>query len=174
MPAPRPARAAPRSCFRWCGSQASAAGLTSMNGAPGSSRSAPRRPPDTPWWRRARREPLILEEPLPEDDTARADGQPYVLSEPQQPPPAGEGPGPHPSGRLLIVAGDGTPDPRGLACFAARAGIPLLADPLSGARGGEAAIAHYDLLLRDPAFAAAHRPQFVFRLGDLPTSKPPR
>ena len=34
--------------------------------------------------------------------------------------------------------------------FAARAGYPLLADPLSGARRGPAAIAHYDLLLRDP------------------------
>jgi 2-succinyl-5-enolpyruvyl-6-hydroxy-3-cyclohexene-1-carboxylate synthase len=120
------------------------------------------------------REPLVLEEPLPEDDTARADGQPYVLSEPPQPPPAAEGPGPHPWGRLLIVAGDGTPDPLGLASFAARAGIPLLADPLSGARRGEAAIAHYDLLLRAEEFTGASRPQYVFRIGDLPTSKPLR
>ena len=52
--------------------------------------------------------------------------------------------------------------------------IPLLADPLSGARHGPAAIAHYDLLLRDPEFAAAHRPEFVIRVGDLPTSKPLR
>jgi 2-succinyl-5-enolpyruvyl-6-hydroxy-3-cyclohexene-1-carboxylate synthase len=61
-----------------------------------------------------------------------------------------------------------------LAGFAERASIPLLADPLSGARHGAAAIAHYDLLLRDPDFAAAHRPQFVIRAGDLPTSKPLR
>src|SRR5262249_45291878 len=60
------------------------------------------------------------------------------------------------------------------AAFAARARIPLLADPLSGARQGPAAIAHYDHLLRDPAFAAAQRPQFVLRTGDLPTSKPLR
>jgi 2-succinyl-5-enolpyruvyl-6-hydroxy-3-cyclohexene-1-carboxylate synthase len=120
------------------------------------------------------REPLVLDEPLPDDDTGRAGGHPYVISEPRDAPPAAEGPGPHRAGRLLIVAGAGTPDPSVLAAFATRAGIPLLADPLSGARRGEAAVAHYDLLLRDPGFAAAHRPQFVFRVGDLPTSKPLR
>ena len=120
------------------------------------------------------REPLVLDEPLPEDDTGRAGGQPYVLREPPAAPAPVQGPGPHPSGRLLIVAGATTPDPGGLAAFAARAGIPVLADPLSGARRGAAAVAHYDLLLRDPAFLAAHRPQFVFRTGDLPTSKPLR
>jgi 2-succinyl-5-enolpyruvyl-6-hydroxy-3-cyclohexene-1-carboxylate synthase len=94
--------------------------------------------------------------------------------EPPHLPTAAEGPGPHPAGRLAIVAGAGTPDPHGLAAFAERAGIPLLADPLSGARTGAASVAHYDLLLRDPQFAADHRPQFVFRIGDLPTSKPLR
>jgi 2-succinyl-5-enolpyruvyl-6-hydroxy-3-cyclohexene-1-carboxylate synthase len=51
---------------------------------------------------------------------------------------------------------------------------PLLADPLSGARVGAAAIAHYDALLRDPTFSARHRPEVVLRIGDLPTSKPLR
>jgi 2-succinyl-5-enolpyruvyl-6-hydroxy-3-cyclohexene-1-carboxylate synthase len=111
---------------------------------------------------------------LPEDGTARPDGRPYVIVEPPHLPAAAEGPGPHPAGRLAIVAGAGTPDPHGLAAFAERAGIPLLADPLSGARTGAAAVAHYDLLLRDRQFAADHRPEFVFRLGDLPTSKPLR
>ncbi len=120
------------------------------------------------------REPLVLGEPLPEDDTARAKGQPYVIVEPpERPRPAG-GAGPHPSGRLLIVAGSRTDDPEGLAAFAARAGIPVLADPLSGARRGPAAVAHYDLLLREAGFAPAHRPDFIFRLGALPTSKPLR
>jgi 2-succinyl-5-enolpyruvyl-6-hydroxy-3-cyclohexene-1-carboxylate synthase len=119
-------------------------------------------------------EPLVLDEPLPEDGTARPDGRPYVIVEPPHLPTAAEGPGPHPAGRLAIVAGAGTPDPHGLAAFAERAGIPLLADPLSGARTGAASVAHYDLLLRDPQFAADHRPQFVFRIGDLPTSKPLR
>jgi 2-succinyl-5-enolpyruvyl-6-hydroxy-3-cyclohexene-1-carboxylate synthase len=123
------------------------------------------------------REPLIPDGSLPDDRTARPDRHPYVIVEPSDLPRAGAGgggPGPHPSGRLLIVAGAGTPEPAGLARFAARTGIPVLADPLSGARAGPAAVAHYDLLLREPAFADAHRPQFVFRLGDLPTSKPLR
>jgi len=120
------------------------------------------------------REPLVLDGPLPEDDTGRPDGHPYVLRElPALPEPA-SGPGPHPSGRLVIVAGSDTPEPAELAEFAARSGIPLLADPLSGARRGEAAIAHYDLLLRNQEFIAAHGPDFIFRLGDLPTSKPLR
>jgi 2-succinyl-5-enolpyruvyl-6-hydroxy-3-cyclohexene-1-carboxylate synthase len=121
------------------------------------------------------REPLVLEQPLPDEPTGRADGQPYVIVEPPSSGhAAAEGPGPHPSGRLLVVAGAGTPDPAGVAAYAGRTGIPLLADPLSGARRGGAAIAHYDLLLRDPSFNAGHRPEFVFRLGDLPTSKPLR
>jgi 2-succinyl-5-enolpyruvyl-6-hydroxy-3-cyclohexene-1-carboxylate synthase len=120
------------------------------------------------------REPLVPDGPLPGDGTARAGGYPYVIVEPQHLPRAADGPGPHPSGRLLIVAGAGTPEPAGLAAFGARAGIPVLADPLSGARTGPAAIAHYDLLLREPAFADAHRPQFVFRLGEIPVSKPLR
>jgi 2-succinyl-5-enolpyruvyl-6-hydroxy-3-cyclohexene-1-carboxylate synthase len=121
------------------------------------------------------REPLVLgDEELPEDGTGRSGGYPYVLGEPPSVPPAASGPGPHPSGRLVLVAGGRTPDPEGLAAFAARSGIPLLADPLSGARRGSAAIAHYDLLLASESFAKAHRPDYVLRLGDLPTSKPLR
>ena len=117
------------------------------------------------------REPLVLEGDLPGDATARSGGHPYVVREPPHEPPVSRGPGPTPSGRLLVVAGEGTPDPEGLAAFAARSGIPLLADPLSGARRGPAAVAHYDVLLADERFAAEHRPDYVFRLGELPTSK---
>lgn len=120
------------------------------------------------------REPLVLSDALPDDATGRPGGRPHVLTEPPSSPPAATGPGPRPSGRLLIVAGAGTPEPAELASFAARAGIPVLADPPSGARRGGAAIAHYDLLLRDERFTAAQRPDFVFRVGDLPTSKPLR
>jgi len=120
------------------------------------------------------REPLVLDEPLPEDGTGREDGQPWVRFD--RPTPALRHGGPHPFDRAVIVAGGGTDlkDAAAIASFARRAGIPVLADPLSGARRGEAAIAHYDLLLRVPAFGAEHRPRFVFRIGDLPTSKPLR
>ena len=118
------------------------------------------------------REPLVLDgAELPDDDTGRAGGHPYVVREPPSEPTAGSGPGPHPSGRLLVVAGAGTPDPEGLVRFAARSGIPLLADPLSGARRGSAAVAHYDLLLAGERFTERHRPDYVFRVGELPTSK---
>jgi 2-succinyl-5-enolpyruvyl-6-hydroxy-3-cyclohexene-1-carboxylate synthase len=120
------------------------------------------------------REPLVLDGPLPDDRTGRGNGLPYVLREPPAVAQPSSGPGPHPAGRLLVVAGAGTPDPRGLAAYAASEAIPLLADPLSGARQGEAAIARYDLLLRDQRFGDEHRPDFIFRVGDLPTSKPLR
>ena len=117
------------------------------------------------------REPLVLDEPLPPDETARPDGRPYVIWQVPEPRPDTREGG-HPSGRIVLVAGAGAPP--GVAELAALNQIPLLADPLSGARRGPAAVAHYDLLLRDDAFTAAHRPQFVIRLGDLPTSKPLR
>jgi 2-succinyl-5-enolpyruvyl-6-hydroxy-3-cyclohexene-1-carboxylate synthase len=120
------------------------------------------------------REPLILDRPLPEDTTGRDGQRPYVAYDtPTESVPAG---GRHPFGRIVIVAGAerDAAAARELAGFAERAAIPLLADPLSGARHGGAAIAHYDLLLRDPGFSDAHRPEFVIRTGDLPTSKPLR
>jgi 2-succinyl-5-enolpyruvyl-6-hydroxy-3-cyclohexene-1-carboxylate synthase len=121
------------------------------------------------------REPLAFDEPLPDDDTGRAGGRPYVAYDrPRTGTPLG---GQHPFGRVVIVAGREEHDPSAaplLAQIAARMQIPLLADPLSGARAGQAAIAHYDLLLRAPDFCAAHQPQFVLRVGDLPTSKPLR
>jgi len=121
------------------------------------------------------REPLVHAEPLPDDETGRDGGRPFV--EFNRPVPATAPVAQHPLGRTVIVAGRDERSPQAttrLAAFAARVGIPLLADPLSGARSGPAAIAHYDLLLRDPAFAAAHRPEVVLRVGDLPTSKPLR
>jgi 2-succinyl-5-enolpyruvyl-6-hydroxy-3-cyclohexene-1-carboxylate synthase len=117
----------------------------------------------------ALREPLVLEEPLPAVDdeplprARRAARAPAIDFDPGE--------------RAVIVAGrherdDGLAE--ALATAAAALGTPLLADPLSGARRGTAAVAHYDELLRDPDFAAAHRPQTVVRIGDLPTSKPLR
>jgi 2-succinyl-5-enolpyruvyl-6-hydroxy-3-cyclohexene-1-carboxylate synthase len=124
----------------------------------------------------ALREPLVLSEPLQEDSSGRGGGQPFVSFD--APEPGAPIHGAHPFGRIVIVAGRASPaDPQAaarLAEFAEQARVPLLADALSGARRGPAAIAYYDALLRDPAFAQRHRPQFVIRVGDLPTSKPLR
>src|SRR4051794_18581809 len=79
--------------------------------------------------------------------------------------------------KIVVVAGRSERDPRlaeTIVAFAERAGVPLLAEPLSGARRGPAAIAHYDALLRDPEWADRHTPDLVLRFGDLPTSKPLR
>ena len=125
------------------------------------------------------REPLVLDGPLPDEDPCpgRADGRPWV-AHPVVPAPAEL---PHvpvaPAPRAVVVAGRDERDPalgEAIAAFAAAARYPLLADPLSGARRGPAAIAHYDALLRDERLAAELRPELVLRVGDLPTSKPLR
>src|SRR5215211_790625 len=130
----------------------------------------------------ALREPLVLDAPLPDDASGRAGGRPWV-TRPRiaaEPPPTlietlKDEIAARP--RAIIVAGRAERDrelPASLAGFADWAAIPLLADPLSGARRGPAAIAHYDALLRDGDFAAAQAPDLVLRVGDLPTSKPLR
>jgi 2-succinyl-5-enolpyruvyl-6-hydroxy-3-cyclohexene-1-carboxylate synthase len=74
--------------------------------------------------------------------------------------------------RGLLVAGWGAPPaPAAVDAFAAAAGWPVLADPLSGARRGPHAVSTYDALLRVPGFAAAHRPDLVLRVRAAPTSK---
>ena len=121
------------------------------------------------------REPLILSSPLQDDDSGRADGRPWVRRVPVTPPPAGALTAL--PGRGIVVAGRHERDRwlgAAAARFAERAGYPLLADPLSGARHGPAAIAHYDVILRDERFAHEMQPELVIRIGDLPTSKPLR
>jgi 2-succinyl-5-enolpyruvyl-6-hydroxy-3-cyclohexene-1-carboxylate synthase len=131
------------------------------------------------------REPLVLDEPLPPEDPAsagRAGGRPWVTrprtrTEPAEALVEGVRQELEARPRAVLVAGRAERDPQlgaALGRFAERAGIPLLADPLSGARQGPSAVAHYDALLRDPAWAQAHRPDLVLRVGDLPTSKPLR
>jgi 2-succinyl-5-enolpyruvyl-6-hydroxy-3-cyclohexene-1-carboxylate synthase len=74
--------------------------------------------------------------------------------------------------RGLLVAGWGAElDPGAVDVFTRASGWPVLADPLSGARRGPAAVSTYDGLLRLADFAAAHRPDLVLRLGAAPTSK---
>jgi 2-succinyl-5-enolpyruvyl-6-hydroxy-3-cyclohexene-1-carboxylate synthase len=127
------------------------------------------------------REPLVLDAPLPAGEPGgggRPGGRPWVTRRAPAAAPTGalaEELERRP--RAIVVAGRAERDPRlgaALAELAARAGLPLLAEPTSGARRGSAAIAHYDALLRDPAFGAARRPELVLRVGDLPTSKPLR
>ncbi|MCW2971561.1 MAG: 2-succinyl-6-hydroxy-2,4-cyclohexadiene-carboxylic acid synthase/2-oxoglutarate decarboxylase [Solirubrobacterales bacterium] len=127
------------------------------------------------------REPLVGDEELPQDETGREGGRPYVSRMPAAPAGSADaaalGDLLSRSRRGVVVAGRherGTPLGQAAAEFAAVAGWPLLADPLSGARRGEAAIAHYDALLRDEAFAASVTPDLVLRVGDLPVSKPLR
>jgi 2-succinyl-5-enolpyruvyl-6-hydroxy-3-cyclohexene-1-carboxylate synthase len=73
--------------------------------------------------------------------------------------------------RGLVVAGWGAAtDPRTVLRFAGAAGWPVLADPISGLRV-PGTISTYDPLLRDPGFAAAHRPDVVLRIGGPLTSK---
>jgi 2-succinyl-5-enolpyruvyl-6-hydroxy-3-cyclohexene-1-carboxylate synthase len=82
--------------------------------------------------------------------------------------------------RPLMVAG---PTPRPweagpvLRAFAEEAGLPLLADPLSGARYGGGGtdtgapeLGGYDLVLGDPWIRDALAPDFVVRVGAGPTS----
>ena len=101
----------------------------------------------------ALREPLVLDGPLPPDEPGgggRPDGRPWVVRRggsarvrPRTPRSAMSGAlallvGP--AERPVIVAGrDERGDPAAVAAFAAAAGVPLLADPLSGARRGPAA-----------------------------------
>jgi 2-succinyl-5-enolpyruvyl-6-hydroxy-3-cyclohexene-1-carboxylate synthase len=124
------------------------------------------------------REPLVLDEPLPAEDPApgRPDGRPWIAHPIASHPTVDVEVAP--AARTVVVAGR---DERGsgalgqaAAAFAAAAGYPLLADPLSGARRGPAAVAHYDAFLRDATVAAELQPELVIRVGDLPTSKPLR
>jgi 2-succinyl-5-enolpyruvyl-6-hydroxy-3-cyclohexene-1-carboxylate synthase len=125
------------------------------------------------------REPLVCDPPPPPAPGGRASGAPYV-SRPAR------APAPHPeelsaligkARRGVLIAGRHERPSRlaeAASAFCETAGWPLLADPMSGARRGGAAIAHYDVLLREPSFAGEQQPEVVVRVGDLPVSKPLR
>ncbi|MCW3023468.1 MAG: menD [Conexibacter sp.] len=129
----------------------------------------------------ALREPLVLDEPLGDEPGGggRPGGAPWTarVTSDEHPAPLIDWLREQRHG--VIVAGREEPGaPAGpdhpAARLAAALAWPLLADPLSGARHGGAAIAHYDALLRDEAWAQRVTPGAVLRLGDLPTSKPLR
>ena len=123
------------------------------------------------------REPLVPSgEPVAEVP-GRADGAPWVISTARPPPP-------YPddverlteavaaTSRGILLAGSGArARPETVRRFAGAAGWPVLADTVSGLRTGPLAVSAYDALLRAPAFADAHRPDLVVRLGAAPTGR---
>lgn len=123
------------------------------------------------------REPLVPSGAPLVDAPGRADGGPWV--DPPEPEPGLSGLAvdllaaacrAHPRG--LIVAGWGAEvTPATLEALAVTTGWPVLADPISNLRRPPYAIETYDAMLRDPAFAAAMRPDLVLRLGALPSGK---
>jgi 2-succinyl-5-enolpyruvyl-6-hydroxy-3-cyclohexene-1-carboxylate synthase len=126
------------------------------------------------------REPLS---PAPGDlDAAdwagRADGRPWVeFAEPRASAASGLTALAHPRG--VIVCGPGAgPVAQPVTALAAATGWPVLAEPTSGLRCGghdrSNVVAHYDVLLRDEEWSAAHVPEIAVRVGDTPTSKPLR
>src|ERR1700722_15265352 len=127
------------------------------------------------------REPLVEDIPLAEDRSGRGDGAPIVRRAAALPQVSSDASQLRElvsrARRGVLVAGRHerlTQLGTAAAACAEALGWPLLADPLSGARRGSAAIAHYDALLRDPGMASTLRPDLVVRVGDLPVSKPLR
>lgn len=124
------------------------------------------------------RDPLVPPAGLDAPGDGRRDGAPWVARGEVDPAAAGGALLAAMRGRRrgVVVAGRSERDPElgaAVAGFAAAARMPLLADPLSGARRGAAAVAHYDALLRDPG-CSERGADLVVRVGDLPTSKPLR
>src|SRR3954470_1856822 len=118
------------------------------------------------------REPLVPDGPsgVPSLDVAvgRAGGRPWV-TRPRGPRSASvellDGLVEQLGERTVVVAGRSESPGVGaaVAAFCERVAVPLLADPLSGARQGPAAVAHYDALLRSSPKLAPDR---VLRVGD--------
>lgn len=81
------------------------------------------------------------------------------------------------SNRPLAICGR---DERGhgaeVATWCAKAGIPMIADPLAQSNRGTTTttVAAWDALVRDEAWRVGQAPDLVLRTGDLPTSKPLR
>jgi 2-succinyl-5-enolpyruvyl-6-hydroxy-3-cyclohexene-1-carboxylate synthase len=74
--------------------------------------------------------------------------------------------------RGVLVAGWGAGvDADAAAAFGRAAGWPIMADPLSQLRTGGQCVTTYEALLRADAFARAHRPELVVRVGAPLTSK---
>ena len=124
------------------------------------------------------REPLLPTGAPLVDAPGRADGRPWTVSRHVATPHRGRGR--RAAGRISCArtrAACSSPDgargvtPATAQRFAAAAGWPVLADPISQLRAGPLAISTYEALLRAPGFADAHRPDLVVRVGAPLTSK---
>jgi 2-succinyl-5-enolpyruvyl-6-hydroxy-3-cyclohexene-1-carboxylate synthase len=72
---------------------------------------------------------------------------------------------------VILAGGRSGADPDDVAALAAATHWPVLADPTSGVRGLDGAVAAFDALLRHPEFAADHAPHVVVRIGRPAASK---
>ena len=129
------------------------------------------------------REPLApVQEEMPAADWAgRPDGSPWTRVVPTRPAAAGVGPEAmaeriRTTPRGVIVCGQTSEAAAAeVVALAQAAGWPVLAEPTSGVRCGahdrSRVVAHYDPILRAPAWAKAQRPDLALRIGDMPTSK---
>ena len=124
------------------------------------------------------REPLVPTGGPLVEAAGRKDGRPWVASSPRSLPPD---PGDVAAlvaavdarARGLVVAGWGAGvSAEVLDRFAWAAGWPVLADAVSGLRGGRHAISAYDPLLRHPGFAARWKPDLILHLGAPLTNRP--
>jgi 2-succinyl-5-enolpyruvyl-6-hydroxy-3-cyclohexene-1-carboxylate synthase len=125
----------------------------------------------------ALREPLVPSGAPLVDAPGRTDGRPWTVVTPAEGVPDGPtvarvAAAVEDAPRGLLVAGWGSrAGADAVAQFAAAAGWPVLADPVSGLRAGPHAVSTYDALLRDAGFADAHRPELVVRIGAPTTGK---
>jgi 2-succinyl-5-enolpyruvyl-6-hydroxy-3-cyclohexene-1-carboxylate synthase len=127
------------------------------------------------------REPLVIDGEPPAEDSGRSDGRPIVRRPRASLAVEQEMSELHKliavARRGVVLAGRHERQPSlgpAAAAFAESLEWPLLADPMSGARRGSSAIAHYDALLREPSLGRALVPDLIVRVGDLPVSKPLR
>ncbi len=72
--------------------------------------------------------------------------------------------------RGLLAVGTGLHNAGAILKTARRAAWPVSAEATSNVRTGPPAISTFEALLRQPEFAAGHRPDLVVRLGNLGTS----
>lgn len=128
----------------------------------------------------ALREPLVAspeDAAHPEPLDGRVDGTPWTRTSAAPPAPSAMdvlevAAAVASAERGVVVVGDRDGDGTPLLQLAEHAGWPVLAEPTSGARGGDQSISTYHSLLADPAFTAAHRPDFALVVGRVALSRP--